>query len=233
MHSSTRIGFFNFRWTKTHGGIFFPVVFLTQWDCGHKSGIYAKFPWRDSWWFLEFEKFVIFFITVSTVQSNCTHVPAEDSKASPFEVRRIRPRNLYLKAVWSSGCCVNDMLLIYGVTNFTCFCTWVTFLPGNLFWNLMRHKFSWWDAMHQHPSECLLIPTCKVKSLQGVYVYARTMHLNTSRGQSMWVTGKVTSSTAKLSRIQNEVRVDPNVWYISLPISYTGYTLKWGDAFFD
>ena len=33
------------------------------------------------------------------IQSNCAHVPAPDPKASPFEIRRMRPRNLYLKAV--------------------------------------------------------------------------------------------------------------------------------------
>lgn len=160
------------------------------------------------------ESRVFYSITVSTIQSKSAHVPAPDPKASPFEIRRMRPRNLYLKAVWSSGCCgTKKTLLIYRATSFTCFCTCVGQLFFEILWNW--HKFSWWDAMHQHPSECLLIPT-SLKSLQGVYIYtgkrpggSGTMHLKTSRGQSMWVTGKVTSSTAKLSRTPSEVKDDP------------------------
>lgn len=99
-------------------------------------------------------------------------------------------------------------LLIYGATSFTCFCIWVAYAKCHMSFEILWdwHKFSWWDAIHQHPSECLLIPT--------VYTGKRprgsgTMYLKTSRGQSMWVTGKVTSSTAKLSRTPSEARVDP------------------------
>lgn len=60
--------------------------------------------------------------------------------------------------------------------------------------------------MHQHPSECLLIPAVYTGERPGG---SGSMYLKTSRGQSMWVTGKVTSSTAKLSRTPSEVKGDP------------------------
>lgn len=58
------------------------------------------------------ESRVFYSITVSTIQSKSAHVPAPDPKASPFEIRRMRPRNLYLKAVWSSGCCGKKKLCL-------------------------------------------------------------------------------------------------------------------------
>ena len=55
---------------------------------------------------------VFFSITVSTIKSNCAHTfQLQIQKAWPFEIRRMRPRNLYLKAVWSSGCCEKKLCL--------------------------------------------------------------------------------------------------------------------------
>lgn len=157
-----------------------------------------------------------FSITVSTIQSNCAHT----FQLQIQKHRRSRSEEWGHGTYTSKQCEAQvavERKLAYlhcRATNFTCFCTCVGQMFFEILWNW--YKFSWWDVMHQHPSECLLIPTCKVKSLQGVYIYtgkrpggSGTMHLKTSRGQSMWVTGKVTSSTAKLSRTPSEVKGDP------------------------